>query len=87
MAWTASVRLDFDKTDVGTVSITYSDAGDAEFPPDNPFTWSGRVQANASTLTALAWAGIAKRDAERAERQRNATAATAVAGRLNSEDV
>lgn len=80
MAWTASITLDADKTDVGTATSTWN-AGEA-----TEFSYSRRVKVAVSEGKAFAAEAIAARDEAIAKRAREAALETTLTGMLTAEE-
>ena len=82
MSWEITVTIDKDKSEVGSVSATWTD-------PDTTlgvFTHSKRTQANVAGADAFIAEAILARDAWQVYRASNNTKSTWVLGRINTAD-
>jgi hypothetical protein len=72
MAWTIAVQFDADKTNVGSVTATFTDTDAAVF------SFTQRLQSTAGVVTSFTAAAIAARNAWQAQKTRQNTAVTAL---------
>ena len=80
MSWTLTVGLDADKSDVGTVSATWTD------PEYGDYTFSARGKLDSAGANAFVAAAIAKRNAWQTRKANEASLAATGLSLLNSTD-